>query len=86
MNTTYETGATNHKVNDIVLTVINDGNGSQCGMTHAERYDITIGEWVIFARACRHYAPTASAKDIADAASLVLNFYRDHKKEVQNDI
>lgn len=30
----FETGATNAAVNDIVLTVINDGNGDACGFSY----------------------------------------------------
>jgi len=75
MNTNYETGASNHKVNDIVLTVINDGNGSQCGMTYSERCELN---YLALLNACRYYAPTAKNADINEAGKLIRDYYIQH--------
>jgi len=68
----YESGASTRKANDIVLTVINDGSGSQCGLGYAGRRTATLSR---LREACRHYAPTAKASDIREAADLIKEYY-----------
>lgn len=77
----YETGATNHIVNDIVLTVINDGDGSQCGMNYSKRCEVAENGLFFYRVACRHYKPSACNKDILEAADLIQAYYREHTKE-----
>jgi len=76
MKTTFETGATTHKANDIVLTAINDGNGSQCGLDYAGRRTATLSR---LREACRHYAPTASASTLDEAAALIKEYYENEE-------
>lgn len=75
--------------NDIVLIVINDGNGSQCGMTYPQRVAAAESGIEQYRAACkkanewriRHDCPSASQKDIIDAASEVQDYYRNHVAE-----
>lgn len=78
-------------VNDIVLTIINDGNGSECGMTYSERVaaaETGIGDYRI---ACAKYnqrrlevyeMPKATRQQVLEAATLVQEYYRRHAKEL----
>lgn len=80
-----------HAVEDIVLAVINDGNGSMCGMTYQERCQCPHTNLWSFRRACRVYAEyahknfetaMASRKQILSAALLVQKYYKQHVKEI----
>ena len=82
MPNTFETGASNALTNDIVLTVINDGDGSQCGMDYNERCLAAAFGIAQYRTACRNYAPTASHKQIIEAATLIQEYYREQSKEV----
>ena len=79
----------NPVVNDLVLTIINDGNGSQCGMDYARRCvaaDTGIRE---FRAACVEYgavrtksgSSAPSRTDILEAATILQSYYREHVKE-----
>lgn len=72
MKTPFETGAKTARANDIVLTLVNDGDGSQCGLDYDARRTASLARIRI---ACRHYLPTASNADIDDAAILVKAYY-----------
>ncbi len=69
--------------NNIVLTIINDGNGSECGMTYAER--CAAAEYGLFEyrRAAQKVAAKygGSRKDVFDAATEVQRYYQNHAKE-----
>jgi hypothetical protein len=78
-------------VNDIVLTLVNDGNGSECGMTYAERVaaaDTGIGDYRIACakynerRAAVYEMPKATRRQVVQAATLVQAYYRNHAKEL----
>lgn len=66
-------------VEDIILTVINDGNGSECGMTYQERLNADIFQ---FRNACRKYSPKATHNQRFQAAQLLFEYYENHKKEI----
>jgi hypothetical protein len=70
-----------HKINDIVLTVINDGDGSLCGYNYDQRLQAartnTIG---IFKSAAQTYMNT-SAENIDLAAEELMEYYKEHLKE-----
>ena len=79
----------NPVVNDLVLTIINDGNGSQCGMDYKSRCAAAdTGIWE-FRADCRAYgrqrsksgSSSPSRTDIIEAATILQNYYRDHMKE-----
>lgn len=80
----------NPVINDLVLTIVNDGNGSQCGMSYAERChfanDATTAHYRI---ACAVYARNrrdsgssmATRREIDEAAEILQHYYREHVKE-----
>jgi hypothetical protein len=86
-----------HAVNDIVLAVINDGNGSMCGLTYQHRCDIVRRQagpvaMMQFRNACRRYSqysrlrfetPCVPHEKVNAAAQLVLEYYRQHVKEIE---
>lgn len=75
-------------VNDIVLTIINDGNGSQCGMDYEERKRMAESVYR-FRTACREYnrqrsrsgSVRATPGQIIQAADILQAYYREHVAE-----
>jgi hypothetical protein len=78
-----------HAKNDLVLIVINDGNGSQCGMTYDQRCAAAATGIDQFRYACQkanqwriaHDCPSATRADVFAAASEVYAYYRNHMAE-----
>ena len=80
-------------VNDLVLTIVNDGNGTECGMSYAaRRLAVKLQDGVFqFRRACEHYnkrrvsvyecSESATAHQINSAADILRAYYVDHIKE-----
>ena len=86
------TYSTDHRVNDIVLTIINDGDGKQCGMDYSTRCDEAITGRDLFISACRAYdrysrefygSPKATREQIIAAADIVQAYYRQHVTEIE---
>ena len=81
----------NHTVEDLVLTIINDGDGSQCGMTYAQRCAAADNGIAEFRQACRRYgtyrvrhyeAPMfPKHSELIEAADILQAYYREHAKE-----
>jgi hypothetical protein len=80
----------NPTVNDLVLSIINDGDGSMCGMTYKQRCaaaDTGIGEFRAAARDYSEYRtkhfeqPKATRQEILDAATCLQEYYRRHNLE-----
>ena len=80
----------NPVVNDIVLAVINDGNGSQCGMTYEQRCVAAEHGLADYRVACAKYGKDgrvalderpATRAEVIEAASLVQKYYRNHMAE-----
>lgn len=78
-------------INDIVLTLINDDNGSECGMTYQQRVaaaETGIGDYRIACakynerRASVYEMPKATRHQVIHAATLVQEYYRRHAKEL----
>lgn len=79
-----------HVVDDIVTTVINDGDGSLCGMSYQQRCDSAeygIGK---FRMACQKYGQAGRSDlgespalrlEVIEAASVVQEYYREHVAE-----
>ena len=72
--------------NDLVLIVINDGNGDQCGLTYKQRCTATLDQ---LRHACnranswriRHGCESATNEDIDEAAFAVHAYYFQHAIE-----
>jgi hypothetical protein len=71
----------NHKVEDVVLTVINDGDGTQCGMSYKQRCQVAQYGLLDYQVACTRYNPTLSRKEAREAACLIQTYYQEHMKE-----
>ena len=80
----------NPVINDLVLTVINDGDGSECGMTYADRCKAAEFGIFYYRAACKRYskrrakvyeAREATRAEIIEAASIIQEYYRQHIKE-----
>jgi len=81
----------NHTVEDLVLTIINDGDGSQCGMTYAERVAAADTGLYAYRAACRQYgryrhsqygSSIPTRQEWLDAANIIQEYYRQHAKEL----
>lgn len=76
-------------INDIVLTIINDGNGSQCGMDYAARCAAAENGIASYRAACRYYnlqrsyagAKSATRAEMLEAESVLQGYYRQHMQE-----
>lgn len=73
--------STNHNVENAVLTVINDGDGSQCGMDYKERCRVAEFGLADFYTACKRYNPELSKKEAREGAELLQSYYQEHVKE-----
>jgi len=78
-------------VDDIVTTIVNDGNGDQCGLTYDNRCRAAKANlYIEFRWSVRNYARRRMAlghgypnrEQIIDAADTVMAYYRQHLKEV----
>jgi hypothetical protein len=79
-----------HIVNDIELTVINDGNGDQCGFNYHDRLSggYAGDEELFFAAATNYNAQRALADsepatrtELREAAKRLLRYYVEHAAE-----
>ncbi len=80
-------------VNDIVLSVINDGNGDQCGTDYAKRVDlgrqiVNLYQFRAMAREYGRYAkkrfgsPIPTRAQWVEAGNLLSEYYEEHVKEL----
>lgn len=81
-------------INDIVLTIINDGNGSQCGMTYEDRcantHNAALSKRLFRDAASRYTGSNRYLADNADvprsaiitAARILFDYYLNHVTEV----
>lgn len=78
-------------INDIMLTIINDGDGSECGMTYKQRCDAAEHGLMLYIDACIKYdrkrknvygSPAARAIQIRGAAERIQAYYREHVREL----
>lgn len=77
-------------VNDLVLTIINDGDGSQCGMSYKQRCQSAAFGILNFRFACRQYSriryanggSLATREQWLTAADVLQSYYREHIKEI----
>jgi len=83
----------NATINDLVLTIVNDGDGDQCGMTYAQRCAAAENGLFELRAAVRHYnryrhsqyrAPLASREEVIEAADILQRYYREHMAERQS--
>ena len=82
----------NATVNDIVLTVINDGDGKQCGASYAQRCDAArAGNYYEFGDMARaygryrlsHYGATVPARaEWVAARDILFSYYVEHVAEI----
>lgn len=79
----------NPAINSTVLSIINDGDGSQCGMTYKQRCEAAEHGIFKFRAACvkysawrtRHDERALTPEEIIQAAILLQLYYRQHIKE-----
>ena len=80
-------------VNDLVLTIINDGDGEQCGTDYRQRIGAAEFGLFKFRTACREYGryrqrvyglsfPTR--EQWFTAATILQNYYRAHVEEIKS--
>ena len=79
-----------HIVTDLELTIINDGNGSQCGMDYGDRLDAgRRRDLSAFVAAAAYYnamrvvdeCKPANQDEIKEAAHRLLTYYIEHAQE-----
>ena len=76
----------NPVLNNIILTIINDGNGSECGTTYDDRikfagnYD-TASFYAMTRHCAERYGDRLTAQQVGDAAMIVYSYYVNHNTE-----
>lgn len=79
------------RVNDIVLTIINDGNGSQCGMDYRARCNAAATGILRYRAAVAEYGRRAYGRSmptrsqIIEAADVLQHYYRAHVEEMKHE-
>ena len=74
----------NHKVNNLILTVINDGNGDQCGVNYNERMKHAEFPLGTMQKAVKHYNDSlpsnekANRRELFAARNFLGCYYREH--------
>lgn len=81
-------------INNIVLSVINDGDGSSCGVNYAKRVKAArchdLAQFRIMARRYNNFAvreygsKIATSKEVIEAGEQIFKYYENHVKEVDN--
>jgi hypothetical protein len=78
-------------INDLILTIINDGNGSQCGLSYAQRkYEAAHHGLSQFRLACARYnkqrvasgSKKADRLEVIEAAQILFDYYIAHNREI----
>jgi hypothetical protein len=84
----------NPRINDAVLTIINDGNGAQCGMDYAQRCAAAETGVSRYRTACARYSdyshrtygsPRMTQSEIVRAADILQAYYRENLVEQIED-
>lgn len=75
-----------HAVNDVILTVINDGTGSQCGFDYEARMrqaDVGVFAYRAMVRQCAAaiHRPLTRA-EVIEAGDILQTYYRQHVAEI----
>jgi hypothetical protein len=83
----------NQIVNDIVLTIINDGDGSMCGMDYKARLDAGRHHGLFeFRHAAREYgryrhkhfgSSVPTRHEWVEAGNILMRYYEEHAKECE---
>ena len=71
----------NHKINDVILTIINDGNGETCGMTYQERkaavknHDLPAIRRAVEKYGKKYYGENFKQEYIFIAGDFIFDYY-----------
>lgn len=78
------------RTNDIILAVINDGDGTMCGLNYRQRCaaaEFGLAKFRVAAKAYADYSvkvfeqSPATRRQVLDAASCLQEYYRRHMAE-----
>lgn len=70
-------------IHNMALTVINDGNGDQCGLNYAQRCALAEHGWPEYVNACHLVDPSATVDECGYAGEIVREYYRRHVAETR---
>lgn len=81
-------------VNDVILSIFNDGDGSLCGMSYKDRSNLSMTEYGLVhyrnaVRTCskhlkKHFGnPMLTLVQQVEAADLIQKYYQTHMKEMK---
>lgn len=72
-----------HNIEYAVLTIINDGDGSLCGLTYKQRCELSEYGLAAYCTAVARVSPKLSRRQQRVAAEEIQTYYRDHVEEVK---
>lgn len=73
---------TDHKINHAVLAIINDGNGSLCGLTYTRRCELAEYGLVDYCHAVKQFDPTLTRTQNRKAGEILQAYYQNHVAEM----
>lgn len=76
---------TDHKIDHAILAIINDGNGSLCGLNYARRCELSEYGLVDYCQAVKQFDPTLTRKQNRKAGELIQEYYRNHVSEMNQE-
>lgn len=71
-----------HKIEDAVLTIINDGDGSMCGLNYKRRCELAEYGLMDYCHAVKQFDPTLSRTQNRIAGERIQEYYRNHVAEM----
>lgn len=72
-----------HKIEHAVLAIINDGDGSLCGLNYKQRCELAEFGLFDYCVAVKRFDPSLKRTQIRKAGELIQVYYRNHVAEIE---
>jgi len=72
-----------HKIEHAVLAVINDDDGSLCGLNYKRRCELAEFGLFSYCGAVKRLDPSLKPKQVRKAGELIQAYYQNHAAEIQ---
>ena len=72
-----------HKIEHAVLAIINDGDGSLCGLNYSRRCKVADYGLVEYCAAVKRFDPSLKRTQIRKAGELIQAYYQNHVAEMK---
>lgn len=72
-----------HKIEHAVLAIINDGDGSLCGLNYKRRCELAEFGLFDYCVAAKRFDPSLKPTQVRKAGELIQVYYRNHVAEMK---